>query len=598
MLRTASVNQSTVVSFSIARAPALGLAALLLTACGGGGGGGETTTSSTLSGVAAAGAPLQGKVTVKDANGTKRSAAIGDAGSWSVDVSNLTAPFRLLAEGRTGERSYRIASAATTSDINGTVNITPLTDLVAGLLAAKCGEGFFQDGGGSLTNDQLEQRDAELKQALDAVMSAAGVSDVSSLRTTVFQANHTGLDLVLDLLDAKVDCDTDSATVRSRADTTKSLGIDLTDTLSGTLDDADIAAAVTEFTAIRQLMADIVTEQNNSYNDPASNTTLAGLFASSYLHDGVDDSSETLANWAGAYLKIENIVLESIDLSGDKAVIWFNGGFSTTPGGAFLGRAPVQVELHKEGGGWKYAGNQRLADIRVRPYAERVSTYAFAGTEGSISTSDYRGLELYMDIVDAQDASIDHNITQAVVTGPCLGAGVTLTPHPNFAYLFVVSDQDNGRVDTSSCTDAVEKFDYSVEVTYNSGGLTANYTLRTGAPLFTADEASFTTITTPATAYALAQVTNANELPVTWQLPQYYTAGELDARMAVCGGSGGSGATENIMTANGSKTLDGTTFTFDVIDTCTNSGDHGWLSLRAHDPLGRYVYTTYRVERQ
>ncbi|RYZ35486.1 MAG: cytochrome c, partial [Sphingobacteriales bacterium] len=42
----------------------------------------------------------------------------------------LTAPFVFRAEGRAGGSIYVLHSAATSADVGGTINITPLTDLV------------------------------------------------------------------------------------------------------------------------------------------------------------------------------------------------------------------------------------------------------------------------------------------------------------------------------------------------------------------------------------------------------------------------------------------------------------------------------------
>ena len=70
--------------------------ALLLSACGGGGGGGGGTTaaaSSVITGTAAAGAPIIGKVTVKDSLGAQKTVDIEADGTYRVDVADMTGPF-------------------------------------------------------------------------------------------------------------------------------------------------------------------------------------------------------------------------------------------------------------------------------------------------------------------------------------------------------------------------------------------------------------------------------------------------------------------------------------------------------------------------
>src|SRR3989338_4099388 len=102
--------------------------------CGGGGGGGTTptttTTSQKVSGVAAAGLPVVGFVYLKDSASTpttKGPTEIGSDGSFSFDVTGLTAPFYLRAQGSVVGTSYDLYSATTAS--SGTANINPLTNL-------------------------------------------------------------------------------------------------------------------------------------------------------------------------------------------------------------------------------------------------------------------------------------------------------------------------------------------------------------------------------------------------------------------------------------------------------------------------------------
>ena len=53
----------------------------------------EAPKTSTITGVAAVGAPLTGTVTVKDAAGVSKTVGIGANGSYSIDVTGMTAPF-------------------------------------------------------------------------------------------------------------------------------------------------------------------------------------------------------------------------------------------------------------------------------------------------------------------------------------------------------------------------------------------------------------------------------------------------------------------------------------------------------------------------
>ena len=84
----------------------------------------------TLSGTAAAGAAIIGTVTVKGSLGNTKSELIEADGTYNVDVTGLTAPYRLRAQGTVGGRTYKLHSYAQEADIGGNVNITPFTDLI------------------------------------------------------------------------------------------------------------------------------------------------------------------------------------------------------------------------------------------------------------------------------------------------------------------------------------------------------------------------------------------------------------------------------------------------------------------------------------
>lgn len=71
---------------------------------GSGGGGTTPPAANLLSGTAAAGAAVIGTVTVKGALGNVTSALIETDGTYDVDVTGLTAPYRLRAQGTVGGR--------------------------------------------------------------------------------------------------------------------------------------------------------------------------------------------------------------------------------------------------------------------------------------------------------------------------------------------------------------------------------------------------------------------------------------------------------------------------------------------------------------
>ena len=121
--------------------------ALFLTACGGGGGGGSaaspSSVSSVISGTAAAGSPIIGKVTVKDSLGAQKTVDIALDGSYRIDVAGMTGPFLFRAAGTVGGRDIALVSAATSADVGNTINITPFTDLIVANIAGVAAEQYF-----------------------------------------------------------------------------------------------------------------------------------------------------------------------------------------------------------------------------------------------------------------------------------------------------------------------------------------------------------------------------------------------------------------------------------------------------------------------
>ena len=102
-----------------------------------------TVIPATLSGTAAGGAAIVGTVVVKGANGNVKSAVIEADGTYEVDVTGLTAPYRLRAEGTVGGKHYKLHSYTEEASVGGTVNITPFTDLIIANTAQQLAANFF-----------------------------------------------------------------------------------------------------------------------------------------------------------------------------------------------------------------------------------------------------------------------------------------------------------------------------------------------------------------------------------------------------------------------------------------------------------------------
>ena len=177
---------------------------LALTACGGGGGSSSSTASSSVSGVAATGAPIAGALIVlTDKNGNTTSTTAKDDGSYSLDVTGLTAPFVIVATGAVGDAQTTqasIISDAPAAGSSSTANINPLTNAIATLLSSGSDPSALSSNLGSVTASSINNASALLNTALGGLASASGAKANFNPITDTATANGTGFDRLLDNL--------------------------------------------------------------------------------------------------------------------------------------------------------------------------------------------------------------------------------------------------------------------------------------------------------------------------------------------------------------------------------------------------------------
>lgn len=181
--------------------------------CGGGGSsssspnpGTTPTASQTVSGVAATGAPISGTIYLKDSSNpavVKNTTTNAD-GSFSFDVTGLTAPFMLKAVGTSSGQNYTLYSVA---GAPGVANINPLSHLAV----VKANGGVDP---AALYNNLTREQAQAIKTALETVipqiqamllqvLSQYGVTTTHFIKDA-YTANHMGLDLLLDMIDIVV----------------------------------------------------------------------------------------------------------------------------------------------------------------------------------------------------------------------------------------------------------------------------------------------------------------------------------------------------------------------------------------------------------
>lgn len=184
---------------------------LALAACGGGGGDGsqgdggpDAPAEAKLSITAATGAAfVDATITVTDSTG----AVVGSSGPVGADgVVSITlapgaqAPLVITAtrSDANGETTTLVSVVKGLSDDGSTtVNVTPVTTLVAALLSSSGDPAALAPA--DLTPDRIEEKVAAVRALLLPLLEAAGVADADPL-TTPFDTDGSGYDRMLDSL--------------------------------------------------------------------------------------------------------------------------------------------------------------------------------------------------------------------------------------------------------------------------------------------------------------------------------------------------------------------------------------------------------------
>jgi hypothetical protein len=200
---------------------------LFLAACGGGGegggsaeggaaGGGDTGVY-TISGVAAAGAPLVGSVTLKDSFSpakTKSTTIAGD-GSFSIDVAGLTPPFIIKATGTVGSTAYTLHSF---THGGGTANVNLFTNLAVALASGGLDPASIyaapSAGVMQTISSKLPVTITDIQTKLGVLLALYDAVKIDPFSSN-FIANHTGLDEVLDMI--SVNLSSGVITIRNKA---------------------------------------------------------------------------------------------------------------------------------------------------------------------------------------------------------------------------------------------------------------------------------------------------------------------------------------------------------------------------------------------
>jgi hypothetical protein len=186
--------------------------AAALVACGGGGSSTTATpvasVTQTLTGVAATGAAMDGAtITITDSKGASITKTAGADGSFSADITSMTAPLLITATKQVGDTMLTLTSVAIekpAAGATGTANVTPLTDALAALIAPNGNPSELTDStvlAASATKAKVDASAAALNAAIATVLTDAGLDPSKfNIITTPFTANRSGADRVLEIV--------------------------------------------------------------------------------------------------------------------------------------------------------------------------------------------------------------------------------------------------------------------------------------------------------------------------------------------------------------------------------------------------------------
>jgi hypothetical protein len=363
-------------------------AALIISGCGGGSSSGSATTpttddSATISGTAAAGAPVSGIVGARDASGETLTTTIETDGSFELDLSDLDTPVLLYASGIAGGNAYQMLSVAFADDLNGTANITPLTDLIVGNAVGRNPQEFFNNPDFDLIQQTaIETQEEALKTRLKPLLDALGVEEDFDLRNSRFAANRSGFDAALDVIEVQIDPDTNTASITNRVNPTQSITNNFVQPESEEttleVNETEISEGVSTLQALNTLatsFADALEGQDE--------TTLESL-TSDFLNNG-----ETISGLATRLSSSAAAIEDAGELAADIRN-WSLAGLGEGTARLNVGQAQGPWQAINDNGDWKLQGNQAEFFVFVEP-THRYENGADSPVIEQIATLTYAG---------------------------------------------------------------------------------------------------------------------------------------------------------------------------------------------------------------
>lgn len=324
-------------------------------------GGGSDAPPAKIAGVAAAGAPLSGTVSLKDSSvpAQELTQNTGADGSFSFDVAALKAPFILKAVGTSGGQNYTLYSFKSGYGIG---NVNPLSHLAVSQVLGGADPSTLYNAPDPDTmqtvSADLPQAVADIQSALATLFTLVGAPNADFI-SGQFTANHEGVDLLLDLVSISVNAGT--LTITNRATNAVILTSSLSSgTIEGQIDEANlpdvpqpgssftISGKVTDVAGVGISGVEIAMD-----NSPVATTNASG----SYSITGVKIGSYTLtASKDGSVFHPQAQVLVNANVTRDflsineQTAALPGDKYFTFSGGVFSGGAPSEIMYYDADG--------------------------------------------------------------------------------------------------------------------------------------------------------------------------------------------------------------------------------------------------------
>ncbi len=405
---------------------------------GGSGGGSGDVGTVTLTGIAAAGAPLVGIVHVIGANGVKASSPTGADGSFSVTVDGIASPYLLYAEGIVHQKFVGIYSVALHG---GTANVTPLTDYILRLTLEKAPDitnwylPVIPDS--ELVSSNLLDKSTNFVMAsILPVLDAIGVSSNVNPLTTPFVADGTGMDCVLDVL--QIDMTDTTVTVTNRL-----TGTHFTDDITITSDDSSAKLPYTDLNNMLPGLTDLAVINAglqvlvDLYQGTPTEAELASFFSNyatgSLFLDQGGTVDELVSLWAsgsggpppnGLMLILQGTI--SWDLPPIRIPPGYDRGYVIAMYGIIASDTPLRLETTFACSGVGASSDCRWhGDQKWTTFAVNANSTMDVGLDGTVTF----GSNLNVDISDTFFHAYDNGVRSAILKGPGLPSDGVLMIH-------------------------------------------------------------------------------------------------------------------------------------------------------------------------